>query len=58
MTKAVSNTEICFIKAVIIVRTWALYSKFSEHGVKSPGPNTIRVNKPHLNREVKRFHVR
>ena len=41
MTKAVSNGDICFIKAlriVIIVQTQALFQNFASRGVICPPP--------------------
>ena len=44
MTKAVSNREICFIEAVLLMCEHGhLFLNFASHGVKSPPPNTIRV---------------
>ena len=51
LTKAVSNRDICFIKAVLILREHGHFSlSFAKHGLSplpSPPHNTIRVKLSH-----------
>ena len=43
MTKSVSNREICFIKAVLLLCEHGHFKKKIENGVNSPLPLYIRV---------------
>ena len=65
MTKAVTNREICFIKAMYYCAKWALFSTKFEDGVfyHPPIPLGLKARLPGLNcgpfvlREQDRLHI-
>ena len=47
MTKAISNSDICFFKAVLLSYEHGHFSlNFATHGLSPSSPNTIRVKDP------------